>query len=311
MRRSSLIVAIAALWFQAVALPAQQRSRGDTVLFFAGGPRLESITGVLDLDVPAGSLDVRMGGLTTSTRRPGTIGFRGAATSRFAFTPSDSVQPVRLPIRLERSGDTAGAQSVAVDLVLEMDGKPSAEPVGQVDVQILLPSGVPALIRSSLPLTQETVAGRTAYRLTRTRWYAGRLNLIFSRGPVTLVLEKSIQPQGVIRPGPVTVTVAVRNVGQVEARDVLLEDSFDPRDFSGTGEGFRSYAGQENDRRLLWSRRIASIAPGASATVNYTVLALVPVHGVSLAAAKASIAGRLVGVSNKVELPSASRARKQ
>jgi hypothetical protein len=101
----------------------------------------------------------------------------------------------------------------------------------------------------------------------------------------------------------VTVTIVVRNRGPGDAQGIQLEDSFDPRDFAGVGDEFRTYRGQVNDQRLLWSRLIPSLSAGTSVTVEYTVNALLAVWSTSLPGTTASIGGKLVGVSNKISLP--------
>lgn len=56
-------------------------------------------------------------------------------------------------------------------------------------------------------------------------------------------------------------------------------------------------------RRLLWSRPIDQLAPGATTTITYTLRALLPVGNTSLGATTASMEGQLVGVSDKIWLP--------
>ncbi|MFC1540204.1 hypothetical protein ACFL41_01790, partial [Gemmatimonadota bacterium] len=157
--------------------------------------------------------------------------------------------------------------------------------------------------RSSIPVEESVRDGRVVCRLIRDRVHLTSLNLVYTLGPVMLKIEKAINPSEITQSGQVEVSYTIENIGREDAREVNLQDSFDPRDFSGSGEEFELYADEGVDRRLMWSRSIETIQAGESATVTLSLRALRAVHSVSLSAAIATIGDELVGISNKVRLP--------
>lgn len=285
------------------ALPQQKKGELSPPVFYTGPVAVQSVTGTIELNregAPTVHLEVT---LYQSSESPKDIrvGFRGTGPVRVSLEPG-MTRVLKLSPAMQRSGNSKGAQSVRTDLALEVDGMPVAQPVNAVDVRIVLPQGIPALIRSNMPLERGEVGDRTTYQLVRKRTYLTELVLAYTLGPVTLIIEKSIEPTIIARGTKATITLSVRNMSRVDALNVLLQENFDPRDFSGEGEGFKPYAGKENDRRLLWWRTVERIPAGGSVTVKYAITALAPVQGLSLSAATANIGGELVGVSNKIKL---------
>lgn len=285
---------------------AAQQDKSSASRFYDGPVRVSSVRGTIELANganPVSRLEAvfRNSGSTSQTLA---VGFRGASTDRLVLGPGQSTRLSTLTPVGRRSGPANGPQSVELDLALQINSLALADPLDTVDVQVVLPTGVPALIRASMPTTRESSAGRVSYRLTRHDLHLTALTLVYAPGPVTLLIDKRLQPTSIDHAGPVIVTLTLRNVGTAEARQIAVQDNFDPRDFAGHGVGFQLVAGKENDRRLIWSGEIDRLQPGSATTVTYTVSALMPVTSTSLSAATAVMNGQLVGVSNKIWLPS-------
>lgn len=297
------VLGMGSVWAQ-----EQPQSKG-ALEFYTGPVTIERLSGTIDLQrakQPDMALEVTLRN-TGRESQDVTVSFRGSRESGRAAVEAGKSQPLKLNPPSEWSGREEGTQGVKLDLLLQINGRPVAAPLGAVDLTIILPDGVPALIRSNEDLKPAQAGGRTSYHLRREKTYLTQLNLVFTTGPVTLALSKAIEPSVIKGPGPVRVTLTVRNLGRAAARNVLLEDNYDPRDFGGEGPGYREYTGKENDRRLLWQQTVDSIAPGQTVTVTYQLNARLPVNNVSLNAATATIDRELVGVSNKIELGARSR----
>lgn len=304
-RNLSLAVVLAYIFIFMAATSFAQQKKAELYkpAFYSGPVVVQSVTGTIELrrdEAPTARLDVKLYQASES-RHDISIRFRGSEPTKASLEPRTTHMLTLAPV-IQRSGNPKGPQTVRADLTLEVDGLLMAEPMSAVDVTILLPQNVPALIRSNTPLKTETVGDRSAYRLTRQRVYLTELVLVYTVAPVTLIIEKAIEPTAIDKGKQVTLTLNIRNVGSADAVNVLLRDNFDPRDFSGEGEGFKLYAGKENDRRLLWSRTIDRIPKGDSASVKYSVNPLASVCGSSLNAVTGSIGGELVGISNKIML---------
>ena len=296
----AIVLAAVPVAFPAVA---QERKMADEPkvphLFYEGSLEVRSVRGVIDLESSATPrLSVALGGLREGSA---SVSIGGGEPARIEPTERDQV--VELAPKLLRSGKAGGAQEVALDLRLLVDGAPIARPIDGVQLEVLLPRGVPALIRSNQPVERVAASdGRVAYRLTKTR-YLSSWRVVYSVGPVTLEIEKRLEPASITRADqPVTVTLRVRNLGRSEARGVELADDFDPRDFAAEGAAFQVLKGEPNDRRLLWRGSIDRLASGAETTVQYALRSRQAVHSVSLPGARATIGAELVGVSNKVIL---------
>ncbi|HYN83074.1 MAG TPA: hypothetical protein VES88_16460 [Gemmatimonadaceae bacterium] len=227
-------------------------------------------------------------------------GFRGAPPERISVQSRDTNRVV-VPVRVERTGSRAGAQTAAFELFPELMSLPASLPPEEVNVLFLLPPGA-SFLRAKTPMVRDTTSGRIGYRLARKRAYLTRVNIAYTTGRVALEIQKSMVPTVVDRVGPVTVTLVVRNVGSATASSVVLHDDFDPGDFAGEGAEFTLVNGKENDRRLVWSHRLDTLEPNGTATVRYTVRALLPITSVTLSAVTATSGQDLVGVSNRVRL---------
>jgi len=208
-------------------------------------------------------------------------------------------------------GKAAGPQIARVDLVLIANGAPLGTPPEQVDVQVRLPVGVRNLLRANQPLKGGAVdpAGGGLYRLGTSRAFVPELALVYTGGPVSLTIDKNVDPGVIGAAGAVTVLLTVRNPGANDAKNIVVSDDFDPRDFDGAGDGFEVVTGKENDARLVFKRQIAFLGAGQSETIVLALKAKSAVGATSLSAATAAIDGAVVGISNKVVLP-AVQARK-
>lgn len=301
--------AAALLSLTSVAAQAQVQPKREVkaVRFYDGPVRVQRIAGTIDLGATGTPprLSMMLRNDSASSQALATA-FRGAAPAQLTVAPRDT-SAATVPIAVERSGSPTGAQSVLFDLSPLLAGLPPEHPPDEVDIRFILPAGVPALIRSNAELQRESGGGRVSYRLVRKGAYLTPVNLTYTTQPVTLELEKQVQPAAIVRPGPVTVSLTIRNSGSALAHGVLLEDNFDPRDFAGTGPEFRLVSGGVNDRRLVWSRTLPDLGPGSGTTITYVVQARMPVHSISLNPVKATMAGQLVGASNKVRLDSLSK----
>jgi hypothetical protein len=286
------------------ASTVQSQDKVGAARFYGGPVGIAAVRGTIDLadgSNPVVTL-VAVARNSTAAAQAVSIGFRGTTPSRISAGPIAEANVVTLSPMVQRSGSQGGAQSVALDLVLEINSLPAADPVDNVDVRIVLPPGAAGLIRSSMPLQRESSAGRASYRLVRNGLHLTTLTLVYTTGPVSLTIDKHINPSVIDRAGPVSVMLTIRNDGSGEARDISLEDSYDPRDFAGQGPEFRVVAGRDNDRRLVWSSRVPRLAAGATTTVSYGLSSLLPVASTSLAPTTATINKQLVGVSNKIWL---------
>jgi len=269
---------------------------------YRGPVGIERVAGRVELKIgqaPDARLDlaVRNFGIV---RADATIGFRGASEQIRAEMGPGEPRSVNAAFSTRWWGNASGCQGVRLDLATQIDGGLTDQPIDDVALTIVLPSGVPALVRANAELTKGSEAGRTVYYLNRSSAYLTELQLVYTAGPVTLDLEKSMSPTEIASSGPVQITLRVHNLGPADAANVLLSDEFNPRSFAGVGAEFHNYQGRVNDRRLLWRRTIAIIPAGHTITVQYSLTAKHAMADVALGAATASINGELVGVSNKL-----------
>jgi hypothetical protein len=202
-------------------------------------------------------------------------------------------------------GKGEGPQIARLDLVLVANGTLLGTPPERTDLQVRLPAGVRSLLRASQPLKggDPDANGGVVYRLGASRAFVPELALVYTGGPVSLTIDKNIDPGSIRAAGPVTVLLTVQNRGRADAKNIVLSDDFDPRDFDGGGEGFEVVNGKENDSRLVWKRVLPFLGAGQSETFVVALKAKGAVGASSLSAATAAIDGAVVGISNKVVLP--------
>lgn len=303
-RRRIIITVLALVFYMSEPILAQQRKPELPNPYFYNGPvTIQSASGTIELqrnEYPKANIELNI--LNNSQKQEEvSIGFRGSDPVKISLNPQ-SMQKLVLSPLIKHSGNPGSTQKASIDLVPEINGTPSGDPIDDVNIMILLPTDVPALIRSNTSLKKDSAGGLATYRLNQQRVYLTELSLVYTLGPITLSIDKEIMPSVIDKKGPVNISLTIRNLGSEEAKNILLKDNFNPEDFSaGDSEGFEFYKGKDNDQRLLWFHTVNSIPAGGSIIVKYNVNALLPIHDCSLNAVTASINGQLVGVSNKIK----------
>jgi hypothetical protein len=281
--------------------------------FYRGPIVAESIVGGIDLalgQAPKASLQVT---LVNRGARPEqlALGFRGGPSAPVVVPPGGRAA-VALTPPASHVGKGDAPQIVRLDLVLVGNGAPLGTAPERVDVQVRLPPGVRSLLRASLPLKagEPDPAGGGVYRLSSSRTFMPELTLVYTGGPVSLTIDKNLDPGAIRGAGPVTVLLTVQNRGPGDAKNIIVSDNFDPRDFDGGGEGFEIVSGKENDSRLVFKRELPFLGAGQSQTIVVALKAKGAVGASSLSAATAAIDGAVVGISNKVVLPEVQTSAK-
>jgi hypothetical protein len=274
--------------------------------FYRGPVIAESIVGIVDLalgQAPKASLQVTLGNRSARGEQI-SLGFRGGPPVPVALPPGGRAM-VTLTPPASHVGKGDAPQIVRLDLVLVANGAPLGTPPERVDVQVRLPPGVRSLLRASQPLKagDPDPAGGGVYRLSASRTFMPELALVYTGGPVSLSIDKNIDPGAIRGAGPVTVMLTVQNRGPGDAKNIVVSDNFDPRDFDGAGEGFELVTGKENDSRLLFKRELPFLGAGQTQTIAVSLKAKGAVGAASLSAATAAIDGAVVGISNKIVLP--------
>ncbi|WP_445665601.1 hypothetical protein [Fodinibius sp. AD559] len=278
----------------------QEKARMQPISFYEGAIAIEKISGFVELhdgENPETEFKVVLRNEGESNEQI-EVGFRGAQAKKVSLDQGES-QSVSVSPITSFSGEAGSAQKADIDMVLLFNGEPVQKPVGAVNVEVRLPQQASGLIRANKQLKR---GDGNEYYLSGQRVYLTELSLVYTTGPVTLDIKKQIRPTRIDEEGPVKVTLRIKNRGPDAAQNVLIEEDYDPRDFSGEGENFEMYQGKVNDRRLLWSRTIDRIPAGETVEISYELIANMPVHDTKLSATTASIDGELVGVSNEIFL---------
>lgn len=296
---------LALAWSPVLGAQQEGRQREFSPPSIYRGPiRVERLSGSIDLQdgrVPASHLRVQLAGAEGESAFE--IGFRGGEPRR--VSPREGREAlIELVPRVDFNGVRGGAQQVEVDLTLQIDGEAISVPVGEVDVLVRLPEGVPALIRSNHPV--ERRGDTSSEYVYRARNHLPTpLRLVYTAGPSTITIRQTIDPAQISRAGTVRVTLEARNEGPRDARGIELVASYDSRDFEAEGPDFeriRGEPGVPNDTRLVWRHQIDGLRAGEATTITYTIRAKGPVRSTHLDSTTASIDGRLVGVGNVVSL---------
>ena len=274
----------------------------EPVEIYRGGLAIEEIHGTIELrdgSAPVINLEATVRN-TSEKQERAPIELRSSKKTDLTFR-GGSQQSVQLSTDGVLHGIPGGTQQAEIDLTTLIDGKLPDKGISNINIEILLPNNSPGLIRSSKELVRRMRDGKPVYYLTENNRHLGRLNLVYSTGPVTLNMIKAITPV-TINKGRVDVHLAIQNLGPEDARNVHLEDNYDPRDFEGEGADFYLYKDEPNDNRLLWRKDISLIRAGETLEVNYSLTAKNPVNNTDLSAAFATINNQLIGVSNKISL---------
>lgn len=269
---------------------------------YSGAISIDKVAGRIQLkdgSAPAVTMNVKMRN-DSKAKQDFDIGFRSTDPKKLGLKKSSSSSVELSPVVMHK-GQVGKAQMANIDLTLLLDGRLPGNPVSDIDIKIELPANTKKIIRSSRELLLLNEGGKNVYHLQQSNKYLGRLNIVYTTGPVLLDIKKVISPAE-IKKGSVEVTLTIKNEGTQTAQNVLIEDNYDPRDFTADGEGFTLYQGEENDSRLIWRKMIPSLAADEIKIIKYKVKAQYDVNSTKLTAATASINKELVGVSNKIRL---------
>lgn len=284
-----------------MGMAQDRKNEQSPVSIYKGPVRITRVEGKVAIDEkgnPAVKLEIQ---LMNSADRTESISFGlpGAEPQKISVEPKQP-QVISVTPAIEITGRDQPTRSVRLDLSPSINGGVPDVRIEEVLLQLELPSNI-KLIRSNKPLQVEQSAGNSIYRLQQSKVYLTNWTLVFNTEGLAVSIDKKISPAR-IEKGEVTVTLKVTNTGTGALKEILLEDNFDSRDFSGEGNEFSTYQGKENDSRLIWKRTIPSLSPGESVSISFKINAKLPVRKTSLTAAKATVKGTLVGVSNKILL---------
>lgn len=269
---------------------------------YSGGVQINKVAGTIELqDGMAPKVNLSVGLKNDSTKGKNiSVGFRSTDTAKVTLK-KQAGSTLQLSPKVMHKGVAGKVQMATMDLTMLLDGLLPDKPVSEIDIKITLPANTKKIIRSNMELSLAKEGGKNVYYLRQNGKYTGRLKLVYTTGPVLIDIRKAISPAKITK-GNVDVTLIIKNEGSQVANNVLLEDNYDPRDFSAEGEGFSLYKGEVNDSRLIWRKLIPSLAVGETKTITYKLKANYDVTHTKLSAATASINKELVGVSNKVRL---------
>ena len=190
-----------------------------------------------------------------------------------------------------------------IDPRIELGGKQFLVRYASVTIEIKLPPGVEQLVYSSLPngkISTDASDGRKVVTYALADQYLLPVVLKWSSDTQLQVTKTVLH-----RANGLDITVTVKNVGPNPASDLLVRDTFHPG-FVVSGSPaaeFRMERGAQNDQRLVWEHKLASLAPGETATLTYQVqFRGVPPHGLKFEATTVSrfADGELVGASAPV-----------
>gem|GEM_PF-1825794 len=298
---SGLLIVFVFFFSSQLFAQQQEKARMQPISFYEGAVAVEKISGFVELhdgEDPETEFKVVLRNEGERSEQI-EVGFRGAQARKVSLNQGES-QSISISPTTSFSGEAGRAQKADIDMMLHFNGKLVQKPVETVNVEVRLPQQASGLIRANKQLKQ---GDGNAYYLTGQGVYLTELSVVYTTGPVALDIKKQIRPTRIDEKGPVKVTLQIKNKGSGTAQNVLIEEDYDPRDFSGEGENFEVYEGKVNDRRLLWSQTIDRIPAGETVEISYELIANMPVHDTKLSATTASIDGELVGVSNEIFLP--------
>lgn len=276
-------------------------SQIKNLAFYSGRISIENIRGEIIINKenrPELNFVVDLAGKISDNEEV-SIGFRGGKASltreqRLKIEPVYSI-----------TGEKDPTKSIKVDLVPLINGQVPDKQIGSSQIKVVLPEDY-TFIRANKPFEVSREGVNTILLYKEARKYLTPLLIVFNTNGMGLSIEKTVVT-GSIKKGNVTFILDITNTGTKPLDEILLEDNLDPRDFSAQGEEFTLYQGEINDQRLLWKRKIPSLSPGEKLKIEYTVQASHDINAVSLDAAKATVNGVLVGVSNKLKLASKQR----
>lgn len=273
-----------------------QDTRLPEIQIYDGNVSIETITGLITIkknEDPSLKFNLNVS-KNISGSDVSSVGFRGGQVS------NSQNNTYELAPNAIMSGEYGKSQSLRVDLVPLINGQISNKKIETTNIQIELPEDY-VFIRANKSVSVNKNGDKTNLTLDLKNQYLTPLVVVFNTSGQGVSIEKNPSSKE-IHEGDVTFTLKVTNVGLKKLKNILVEDNLDSEDFSRKNDDFTLFSGEVNDRRLVWEQTIESLDPGESVELKYTVHANYDIKYVSLNAAKATVDGVLVGVSNKVQL---------
>jgi hypothetical protein len=177
----------------------------------------------------------------------------------------------------------------------------SMYPVGEYTITVLLPTGVPDLIKMSLPPYERAlIDGRVSFTWSLHETYFSSLEFAWS----TITTVKIVKQVPIFRPkdGEIEVRLSVTNIGEAGVKGVLLEENFNVGDIEPIDplSAFNIVTGDPNDIRLIWRHIIDVLAPQQTIDLSYKVKIINLATEQCFSATQALFDGNLVGLSNVV-----------
>lgn len=299
-----IIIALGCILFAlTMALGQEEQGKLEPIEFYRGGVFYERVEGTIKIaenGTPQTDFKLTVGN-KKGTERALELGFRGNESTQVNLLEGENQTLISNP-ETRRSGTGSPVQSVSFDLVLMIGKKTPIDPPQETTISIELPKNI-RLIRCNMDYERSVnQQGVTILKINRSKKYLTSLVLVFATDDVGVSMEKNITPRNIKAGADVKVNLKITNSGKRVLQDIMVEDNYDSRDFSADGPEFTRYKGEENDQRLIYQSSIKSLEPGQTVELNFTIKANYAVMKTSLSAAKATMKGRLLGVSNKVKL---------
>jgi hypothetical protein len=220
---------------------------------------------------------------------------------RIVFDPGE-IKTINLSCNLAIIGETT--KSLLFDPNMLFDDKPSAMPIGSIQIDVLLPEGVNQLAwASQMPREENFESGKKSYSWFGVDQYATQLALKWSTLDVNLSIEKSINPDTVNDYGQrIEVKIKLLNNGTSSLEKIQLVDQYSLSNFEGI-EPENEFSKENNV--LFWVTAIDSLDPGEEKTITYILKHIgyiPPDHVLEIKPCSVYIDGNLVGVSNTARL---------
>ncbi len=162
-------------------------------------------------------------------------------------------------------------KAVRFDPRLELGGREWLVRAKSTTIQIKLPPGIQQLVYSSLPggkIGEDPADGRTTVTYLVNNQYLVPIVIKWNSEAQIEIRKTASREAGVLN-----IEVKIRNAGTIPLSHVVVSDDFHPGFVeSGTpAEEFKILQGEQNDRRLVWSHPLDSLAPGETVVLKYQI----------------------------------------
>lgn len=279
---------------------AQNESPKSNQVFYSGNIYINKVSGKISLyenKEPEISMELQL--LNKENKMEDfSIGFRQGIAVRDKIDKSGTLN---LKPAFTIDNKKGIVQKIEIDLTPLINNQIPAQTIGSLEFQVNLPENY-MLIRANKPFKLSKSDHGTTLLFNERNKYLTPLVLVYNTSGMGVSIEKTVT-SGKISKGPVTFKLKIVNTGKKELYNILMEDNFDPRDFSASGTEFSDYKGDVNDSRIIWKKNIPFLKPGESTELSYTLNANFEVKDVSLNSTKATVDKNiLIGVSNKISL---------